>query len=271
MWLRTEDTLPDERMTRRLSALLDIPVSWALGLILSLRLRVARFDPTGSVSDCSEAEIAEFAGWKLEVGPILSPMLEAGVIIKHGGKQVTLKLSDWERCVAGLKKNVADRERQTVARQSRYGSATVARTGPTGPDLPTDQGGTRPPPPVSASPGGPAPDGAENVVLKLLDDAACPTGRESQRRYVRGWIASHGIEYVIWALTQPAAKGRDVIQLAREFFDEKQKPAPRPPEPPCGACDSRRWVYVKDPRDPAGKVESMAPCPTCRPKTQKGD
>jgi hypothetical protein len=270
VWLRTDDTLPDERMTRRLAALLKIPAAFAVGLIISLRLRVVRFDPSGFVTDCSEAEIADFAGWKSADVPIIPPMIEAGVITRHGGKTTTLKLSDWERCVSGLKKNVADRERQTVARQSRDHNATVARTGPTTPDLPTNEGGTRPPP-VTASPGGPAPDGAENGVLKLLDDAACPTGRESQRRYVRGWIASHGIEYVIWALTQPAAKGRDVIQLAREFFDEKHKPPPRPPEPPCANCESRRWVYVKDVRDPSGQKECMAPCPKCRPETKKGD
>lgn len=119
LWLPVHTSLPRHMKLKRFSRLLNIKQVQAVGHLVMLWLWTLEVAPKGSLSDFTDAEIADGAGWRgRDKGSFIYALIEAGFM------DCDYRIHDWEDYAGDLldrreKERLRKQEQRLKQRQKR--------------------------------------------------------------------------------------------------------------------------------------------------------
>ena len=126
-WIKVQQELKDHYKTRRLARLLKIPVTDAMGRLLTLWCWSMKFAPDGDLSCYDAEDIAAIVMWEGDPDTLLDALVNCGGENASGfidrSDDGTMTLHDWEEnCDTEYQKKASDAKRQRKVRARRSAS-----------------------------------------------------------------------------------------------------------------------------------------------------
>lgn len=125
-WIKVEQSIRDNKKILDLSERLDIPVPYAIGLLVSLWTWGLDNTPSGSLDGVSDRSIARAADWHDgDPGDFVNALIASGLIDQEDGE---LCVHDWDEFVGSLiKRREADKQRKRNQRNASAECPTDVR------------------------------------------------------------------------------------------------------------------------------------------------